>query len=120
MRRDLDVATRAYAEARARKTNSTRRWLAPSGPVGPMRVLIDSRTAQIATHSSSTEPKNNGARVSDVTVSQSWIDLQVSTGNLDRSRRFIAGAPDSTFASYQRVRLRMFEPKTLKKKSRPG
>ena len=38
-------------------------------------MAADSSTTQTATESLSTDPKNNGARQSGITVSPSWIDL---------------------------------------------
>lgn len=49
-------------------------------------MAADSSATQTATESLSTDPKNNGARQSGITVSPSWIDLNQSTGNSNCSR----------------------------------
>jgi hypothetical protein len=72
------IATSAYAQQIAKKTNMMRFCRTPTGTASPQRTLIESTKLQITTHSGSTDPKNSGASVSATMVSQSWIDLAVS------------------------------------------
>ena len=72
------IATSAYAQQMAKKTNTMRFCRAPIGITTPQMVLTESTKLQITTHSGSTDPKNSGASVSATMVSQSWIDLVVS------------------------------------------
>jgi hypothetical protein len=60
------------------------------GTAAPHRTLIESRIAQTAIQNRSTDPKNSGARISAAIVVQSWIELNIATGNSNGGRRITA------------------------------
>ncbi len=60
------------------------------GVATPLRTLIESRIVQTAIQNRSTEPKNSGARINTTMVVQSWIELNIATGNSDGGRCIIA------------------------------
>jgi hypothetical protein len=75
---------------KAKKPNNTRLCPVSIGAATPHRTLIESRIAQTAIQNRSTDPKNSGARINATIAVQSWIELNIATGNSDCGRRIIA------------------------------
>jgi hypothetical protein len=93
---------------KAKKPNNMRLCSEFVGTAKPHRAPIDSRMVHIATQNRSTEPKNSGARVNAVIVAQSCTDLNVGTGNIKCSRRFIATRLVGSVRTYHLVLTAVF------------
>ena len=87
---DLNDRYQRVDAAQSKKAEQYRLCPMSIGTAAPHRTLIESRIAQTAIQNRSTDPKNSGARISAAIVVQSWIELNIATGNSDGGRRITA------------------------------